>query len=221
MAKPTTRQPAPADAPLNGPDVPLEDKQRQLEGRRPADRQEAFIEAQDIDGLGEITTTDIYQGELAAGVDDDLPGDTESLELLTELELRDGETDDPFEAAEEGQTYIPPMDPPTVPDRDGEFDDARIASGFGVSALDEPYDADHHSSFLPADDEVSARVREALLADSATTVYADQIVVSARGGVVTLRGMVDDLDDNDNLIAVAQYVDGVVEVIDKLKIRSL
>ncbi len=140
------------------------------------------------------------------------------MELLTELELRAEETDDVMEAVAEGYTYVPPIDPPVVP---GTWANAEIASGLGVSALDEPYDDGHHSSFLPSDDEVSARVREALHADSSTTAYADRIAIATRGGVVTLRGVVDDLIDNDNLLAVAAYVEGVQEVVDALRIRRM
>jgi osmotically-inducible protein OsmY len=116
-------------------------------------------------------------------------------------------------------TYVPPIDPPTVPSDD--LEGAEVASGFGVSSIDEPYDRDHHDSFELGDDEMAARIYEALRADSATTPYADRVVISAVGGVVTLRGEVADLEDSDNLLAVAGYVDGVVEVVDKLRVRSL
>jgi hypothetical protein len=210
-----------ADQLLNGPDVPVEDKQRQLEGRRPADQQgEPFIEVDDTDDLGEISTTDVYLGELEAGVNDDLPNDPDQLELLTERELRAGETDNPFEAAEEGIPYVPPIDPPTVPRTEDDQENAQVASGMSVSALEEPYDADHHRSFYPADDEMSARVRDALRADSSTTQYAETVTIITRGSVVVLRGEVDDLTDSDNLVAVAGYVTGVDEVIDELTIRA-
>src|SRR4051812_1136141 len=182
--------------PLNPPDVPVDEKQRELEGTRPRDDQGATaIDRSNVDSLGTLTPTDVYEGELAAGVNDDLPGDIENLELMTELELRAEETDDPMEAVEEGFTYVPPIDPPTVPG--GGYTNAEIASGLGVSALDEPYDEDHHDSFLNADDEVSARVREAIRADSSTSPYAARIAIATREGVVTLRGVVDDLLDSD------------------------
>jgi hypothetical protein len=98
---------------------------------------------------------------------------------------------------------------------------AEIASGLGVSALDEPYDEWHHSSFLPDDDEVSARGREALRADSSTWQYADTIAIETHDGMVILRGMVDDLIDNDNLLAVASNVAGVTEVVDALQVRVM
>lgn len=216
------RAPAPADAPLNGPDVPVEDKQRQLEGRRPADQQgEAFIDVSDTDDLGQLTHTAIYQGEIEAGVDDNLPTDPENLELLIERELRDGETDDVAEAIEEGMTYIPPTDPPIIPGGEGDLDDAEVAAGFSVSSLEEPYNQDNQSSFYPDDDEMTARVRAALRADSSTSHYGKSVRITTRNGIVTLRGVVDDLDDTDNLMAVASFVEGVEEVIDELRVRSL
>src|SRR5919204_5736072 len=92
-----------ANTPLNPPDPPLKDKVRQLAGDRSRDDQGATaIDKSDVDDLGELTSTGVYEGELEAGVDDDLPNDREDLDLLTELELRAEETDDPMEAVQEG-----------------------------------------------------------------------------------------------------------------------
>ena len=205
---------------MSTPMAPIEEQLRQLAGYRSANDQGEFPAADELDDLGQITSTDVYEGELEAGTADDLPDDpdAENLEMLTELELRAGETDDPMEAVEEGFTYLPPIDPPVVPGGD---DNAEIASGLGLSALDEPYDEDHHDDFITADDEMRARVREALRADSSTTQYASKIAIAARDGVVTLRGEVADLVDSDNLLAVAEYVDGVDEVVDELRVRGL
>ena len=212
-----SRDPA-TDAPLNGPDVPTEQKGNQMAGERLPDDQGAVFDAEDIDNLGELTRKDVDEADLIAD-DADRPEDDENIELLTELELRSEETDDPLEAVEEGLAYMPPIDPPVVPG--GGYTSAEIASGLGVSALDEAYDADHHSSFTSSDDEISARVREALRADSSTTAYADRLAIESRGGVVTLRGVVADLVDSDNLLAVAEYVEGVEEVVDELRVRGL
>ena len=208
------------NTPLNPPSPSIEDELRQLAGYRSADNQGEFPAADELDDLGQITSTDVYEGQLEAGTADDLPDDpaAENLEMLIELELRADETDDVMEAVEEGFTYVPPIDPPVV---HGGADNAEIASGLGLSALDEEYDDDHHGSFLSADDEVRARVREALRADSSTSQYASQIAITARDGVVTLRGMVDDLVDSDNLLAVAEYVANVDEVVDELRVRGL
>ena len=208
------------NTPLNPPSPPIEEQLRQMAGYRSADDQGEFPAADELDDLGQITSTDVYEGELEAGTADDLPDDpdADNLEMLTEFELRADETDDPIEAVEEGFTYVPPIDPPVVP---GGADNAEVASGLGLSALDEPYDEDHHDSFLTPDDELRARVREALRADSSTSQYVGKIAITARGGVVTLRGIVDDLVDSDNLLAVAEYVDDVDEVVDELRVRGL
>ncbi|CAN5585791.1 hypothetical protein BH23CHL6_BH23CHL6_00630 [soil metagenome] len=202
-------------------DRPLEEELRDMAGQQEQGDQVAYLRSDEVDRLGEITDTDIYQGELEAGVHDDLPTepDAENLEVLTELELRAGETNDPNVAAEEGMTYVPPIDPPVVPSDDPQG--AEVAAGFGGSALDEPYDRDHSAETLSHEDDMSARVREALRADSLTSRYADSVAIGTRGGVVALRGMVDDVDDSDNMAAVASRVSGVAEVIDELSIRAL
>jgi len=164
---------------------------------------------------------DIYEGQLPVDVEEGPVSEVAGLDLLTDLDLRAGETSDPLVASDEGCTYVPPIDPPVIPGHTGSLANAEIASGLGVSALDEPYDEWHHSSFLPSDDEMSARVREALRADSSTSAYADSIDIETRDGMITLRGMVDDLIDNDNLLAVASDVAGVVEVVDQLRVRTL
>lgn len=194
---------------------------REIEGRQPAEAQEAFLTPDQLDDLGSLGHIAYYEDELAAGVDDDLPDDPESLEMLTELELRDGETGDAMEATEDGETYIPPIDPPTVPSAPGDPQDSRIAAGFGYSAREQPYDEDNLSDMLPAEDNMSARIRAALLADSATTAYADHVRIITRGDTVILRGLVDDLVDSDNLVEVAYAVHGVAEVIDELDVRSM
>jgi hypothetical protein len=205
------------NTPLNGPAPSIEEQLRQMAGYRSPEDQGTFFDADEVDDLGALSRKDVDEGELIAD-DEDRPEDAENLEMLTELELRAEETDDPMEAVEEGYTYVPPIDPPTVP---GGYDNAEIASGLGTSALDEPYDEDHHDSFINADDEVSGRVREALRSDSSTTQYVNRIAIKTRGGVVTLRGVVDDLVDSENLLAVAEYVEGVEEVIDELRVRGL
>jgi hypothetical protein len=144
---------------------------------------------------------------------------SENLELLTEDEIRAGETDNPDVAAEEGLTYVPPTDPPVIPSDDEEG--LAVAAGFGGTALDEPYDADHHSGALSVDDEIAERVRDALRADAATSVFADRIVIGTLGDRVVLRGQVEDLVDAENAAAVAQRAEGVSEVVDEIEVRAL
>jgi hypothetical protein len=208
------------DAPLEPPDAEGPDKLLELQGERPLDEQAAWIDQSDTDDLGTITDTAIYEGELEARTGDqpDEPR-AANLELLVERELRSGETANADEAAEEGMTWVAPTDPPVVPS--DEPGGAQVAAGFGSTSEDEPYDLDHHSDGIPGEDEMAARVREALRADASTSRYADEIAIGARDGIVTLRGVVEDISDGDDLLAVAQRVTGVDEVIDELDVRGL
>src|SRR4051794_26078305 len=88
----------------------------ELLGLRPVDPG-ALVGADEIDDMGHITDTAIYEGELEARPpDSDQPDESaaENLEDLAAGEFRAGETDDPNVAAEEGFTWVPPMDPPVV-----------------------------------------------------------------------------------------------------------
>lgn len=206
--------------PLNPPDVDVADMARELAGDEARDRQDALFETDQVEVRSDaMTDTELYEGDSGV-IGDDLPVDgTESLELLEDLDLRADETTDPNVAAEEGIVWVPPIDPPVVPS--GGPEGAEVAAGFAASALDEPYDADHHGEVVPVEDEMTDRVREAIRADSATTQYADTIGIETDGDRVILRGLVDDLEDDDNLVAVASTVTGVGEVVDRLQVADL
>lgn len=206
----------PQDAPLNAPDVPVEELGRELAGERPADDQAPFDSIEGVQVEGGVGDVEVYEGYLEA---EGAQADEARIESLTQLELQDGTTDDPNVAAEEGVAYIAPTDPPIVPSRSPE--DAEVAAGMGSTARAEAYDADHHSGLLSSEDEMTARVREALRADAATSAYADEIEIETAGGIVLLRGEVDDVETTDDIAAVAQVVDGVTEVRDELEVRGL
>jgi hypothetical protein len=191
----------------------------QLLGMRPADA-EPMPGADEIDRLGEITDTRIYEGELEARPPDSDQPDAErheNLESLAATELRDGETDDPNEAAEEGLTWVPPIDPPLRIDDDG----PEVAAGFGTTATDEPFDQDHHGQAMFAVDEVEARVLEALRADSATAGLADGLEIDAEGGRVIVAGSVDDIEDEDAVVSIVEAVSGVSAVVSRLEVRAV
>ncbi|HVM31178.1 MAG TPA: BON domain-containing protein [Candidatus Limnocylindrales bacterium] len=208
---------APRETPLAGPDPEPEDKRRELTGDEPEGDQVAWLGRDEVDERqAELTHTELYMGELEAGTRERGTG----VEDLTELGMRDGETANPAVAAEEGMTWVPPIDPPTAVSAD-DPQGAQIAAGFGDSAVSEPYDHDHGTTGLADEDELSARVREALRADAATSRYADDLAIGTRGGTVAVRGMVDDVDDSDNVVEVASRVTGVAEVIDELDVRAL
>jgi BON domain-containing protein len=168
-----------------------------------------------VDSEDGLTGEERYEGYLEAGVDPT----GNSVETLTANEVRAGETIDPNLAAEEGLAWIPPSDPVVVPDSSPEG--LRVAAGFGTTAFDEPYDLDHHGELLPAEDEMTDRVREALRADASTSAYADAVKIDTEGGVVSIRGVVDDILDTDNIVAVASEVTGIVEVRDQLRVRAV
>jgi hypothetical protein len=193
----------------------------ELLGLRPTDA-DPVPDADELDTLGEMTDTRIYQGDLEArplGVDQPDDADADNLESLLSGELRDGETDDPNEAAEEGLVWVPPMDPPTSgTEPDG---DPIVAAGFGTTAQDEPFDADHHGEAVTPLDEIEDRVLEALRADASTTGLVDNLEIDAEAGIIRIAGSVPDVDDEDAVVAVASEVDGVREVDSRLRIEAL
>ncbi len=206
-----------AETPLNPPAVPVQEMGRELSGD-----QVAYVRQSEIDDLGTMRDTAIYEGELEAGVHDDLPTEPESenLEDLTALEMRAGETANPDIAAEEGLAWVPPIDPPVIPSEE-DPQGLEVAAGFGVDSLAEPYDADHHSEAVTDTDDMEERIHEALRADSATSAMAQRIQVALRGGTVILRGEVEDLVDTDEVVAVVERVTGVTEVIDEIEVAAL
>jgi hypothetical protein len=130
-------------------------------------------------------------------------------------DVPDGEiTSDPIVAAEHGEIYHPPVDPPVVGMEDG---DLRIAAGFAPDARSEPYDEDHHRGTELRDDEVTERVREALLADSLGSQYVDRLAIGTSRGIVVVEGVVEDLDFQDHILDLVASVSGVVEVRDRLR----
>jgi hypothetical protein len=191
----------------------------QLLGMRPGDA-DPIPDADEVDDLGQMTDTRIYQGDLEArppGSDQPDEDPALNVEDLTATELREGETDDPNEAAEEGLAWIPPIDPPVRVGEDG----PAVAAGFGMTSTEEPFDQDHHASALSTYDEIEARVAEALRSDAATSRFADDIAIDAEGDRVILDGIVDDLADEDAALEVAERVDGIREATSRLRLRSL
>lgn len=206
--------------PLNPPDVSTGQKRRQLEGEEAPDAQDAALSIDEVETAEPLTDTEVYEGDLAAGANPDAGVDQQPVESLADDRLPAGVTGNPDVAAEEGEAWVPPIDPPVRPDPDSP-EGAAVAAGFGTTAQDEPFDADHHASALPGDDEVSSRVREAIAADSRTSRLVGTVAVGTANGVVVLRGVVEDIDDSDLLAEVASEVEGVVEVRDETEVAGL
>lgn len=176
----------------------------------------AYIGTENIDVLEGVSMTDLYQNDTDTTQNRD-NADAESFDMLIESELREGETDDVMDAIEEGSTYIPPIDPPTIPSDDPQ--NAQIAQGFGIDAEEESQGNEDTASM--AGDDIAARVRSVLLRDSATSYLADRIHLTVHNQTVIVRGEVDDLDDSDNLVAVLSDLPYINEVIDQTTVRGL
>lgn len=174
----------PDDRPNVGTET-LEEQIIDLQGDEVPSEQDAFVSLDEIEEDREPTLSEQEWG------------------VPIDPTLRPGETDDPLVAIEEGQTWVPPTDPPIVPSDDRE----------GVNS---PGGDD-----LDAESDINAQVREALRADAATTALADRLEIAVVGSTAILRGTVDDLDDGDALVEVASGVPGIAEVRDETEVAGL
>lgn len=167
-------------------ELPIEDV-IEIQGDSPPDEQDSVIDPDEIEHVRTATRTEIDRGETSVEpTSRDVVGSLDGLDLD---DLREGETDDPDVATEEGLPYVPPTAPPMA---------------FG--------DEDEG---LATESDLTARIRDALRADAATTELADRLVIGTRGSTAVIRGVLDDIDDSDTIAEVVQGVDGVEEVIDQ------
>jgi len=106
-------------------------------------------------------------------------------------------------------------------DVDPDEEDADAGASLGSAGDDVSDDDESDVEQSPharlTDDEISVTVRRLLRSDSATRML--RIQVSTEDGVVTLRGMVQTLDDTDNAAEVAARANGVLDVIDDLEVE--
>jgi hypothetical protein len=118
-------------------------------------------------------------------------------------DLRSGETDDPLVAIEEGQTYVPPSDPPVV-------------------ASDDPQGAEVPAAVTDdAEGDMNARIRDELRSDAATSALADRLQIAVIGATAILRGQIDGIEDADALVEVVGRVDGIEDVRDETEVVGL
>jgi hypothetical protein len=203
---------SPRSAPDDRPNIgsePIEEELRALAGEEPADEQDGALELDDVAtpperspseldyGTGATADPEAWEGRTGTG-------DFVSLDALVDSDLREGETDNPLVAIEEGLTYIAPSDPPVVPSDDPE----------GVEV---PGSSDTDG----AESDINARIREALRADGATSALADRVEIAVVGSTAIIRGQVDGLEDGDALVEVASQVEGIEEVLDQTEVAGL
>ena len=201
----------PVDAPS------LEEEIANLQGDALPVDQDAFLEPGEMEERREPTRTELDQGDPIT--DRSLThGQLAELDGLAIDTMREGETEDAGVATQEGLTWVPPIDPPVIRSRD-DTEAVEMAAGFGVDALADPYD-DSHRTGEPggAEGDLNARVRDALRADAATSVVEEQLIIGVRGDTVVVRGVVDDVDTSDDVVAVIERVAGVTEVIDETEL---
>jgi osmotically-inducible protein OsmY len=99
-------------------------------------------------------------------------------------------------------------------------DGIAVAAGIAVSAQSDPYDDDHRGTDLDPGSVLNVRIREALRADSQTTVLEDRLIVGTRGSVAVIRGVIDDVDDSDSIIEVVSRVNGISDVVDETELAG-
>jgi hypothetical protein len=188
--------------PLDPDGVALIEEIQSLQGEEMPIDQDAFLEPDEFEKHREPTRTELDRGDSAPDREG-LEGVASSLDMLAAEDLREGETDDPDVATEEGLAYVAPSDPPFRVD-------AEDAEGIEVAG------AGDDSGEL----DLTARIRDALEADAATSGYADRLVIGTRGSTAVVRGIVDDVDDSDAIVAVIESVDGIEEVIDETELAD-
>lgn len=74
---------------------------------------------------------------------------------------------------------------------------------------------------LPVQRPVAPQARTTHRSFCRICIAACGIEVDVEGGRAVLTGSVDDLDDEDNAIAVAEDVPGILEVVSRLHIRAV
>jgi hypothetical protein len=216
----TTRADQPDDAP-NTASLGFIEGLQALEGEEMPGDQDAVLDTDEVEHERQPSRTefDHLDPDLSAVSDPDDEGDVLLTSVLAPSGLRDGETDDAGAAAQEGLTWVPPIDPPVIPDLDDQAIDPRVAAGTGISATDESYATS--GTLLPDEDELRERVREALRADAETSRLAETLVIGVVGSTAVIRGVVDDIDDSDAIAAVAERVPGIEEVRDETEVPGL
>lgn len=199
-------------------DPTIDQELEQLAGARDPQNDGLPIQQEELEERNDLTRTAIDNGYLDSTQRSDLVEGSDSYEDLALDELRDGETDNPYEASDEGLTYIPPLDP--TPN----FEPDTITDATRQEVIEQDYAAvtrdGSSAQFLPSDADIAEQVRSALRQDSLASRYADVIEIDALNGVVTLRGMVEDMIDADMLITLAENIDSVEDVIDLLDLRN-
>lgn len=119
-------------------------------------------------------------------------------------------TRDALESVRDAEPYMPATDPPVLP---GGREAIHTATGFGTSPDEETSRAAPFASDEDLQDEILLLLRE----DSLTSHYT--LLPHVVRGVVTIRGVVSDLQDSEHATSIVSEVEGVVDVVDEMTIN--
>jgi hypothetical protein len=175
----------PDDAPNIGHEDTLEEDIVELQGDEMPIDQDAFVDADAIEEPREPTISEQEWG------------------VNESPDVRPGETTDVLVAIEEGQTWVPPTDPPIVPSDDPQ-------------GIETPGGDD-----VEAEGDMNARIRDELRGDAATTALADRLEIAVVGSTAIIRGQVDGIEDTDAILEVASRVEGITDVRDETEVAGL
>jgi BON domain len=147
--------------------------------------------------------------------DDRLPLPSEDEGDLAD-EPREGITDDPLVATEEGVPYEPPYD--RVLDPRGSGVDVAGTDDTDAGELERDDMIQVDDGALPRDDKLEADVLEALRASDVTS--GDRIRISVIGSRVHVQGEVESVEVLDEILGIVGDVVGVDEVLDELSVSG-
>jgi hypothetical protein len=133
-------------------------------------------------------------------------------------EPREGMTDDPLVATEEGVPYDPPTDRVLTPRADGSAE-AAGSDATDAGELDRADTVQMPDGTLPRDDELRADVVEALRASDVPA--GDRVQIAVSGSQVFVRGEVESVDVSDEILGIVGDVEGVDDVVDELVVSGL
>lgn len=171
--------------------------------------EEARREEEDDDDVI-VDDVEVYPEELAATAGD------YSIDEFVDSEMRQGQTNNPNEAIEDGVSYSPPSDPAVM--GSDEPESVEVATGFAPSMEEADPDVNELPAHVDNNDlEIKQDVQEALRNNS-ETANLDDIRVRVVDGVVYLHGNVLDGDDVGEVYAIVSELEGVRQVVSRISV---
>ncbi len=138
-------------------------------------------------------------------------------EEVFDTQQGEGHTYNPYVAQDQGLTYTPPSDPPTLPSDDPQG--AEVAAGFAPSMEDANPDAEILPSRVDNKDLDLLDDINLTLRTNSETGHLANIKVQVKDGIVTLLGTVPAEEDIGRVHAIVAELDGVDEVRNHLEVK--